>query len=205
MTRQKKYITAIIALLVVIVLAVFTMPENSPPEDAADTLNSTAANPQTPDSTDKLYEDYPRLPKDHRFVEQSASQIIERFNQGTGVIFLGFKECPWCQRFAPMVNQAAEAEGIEKVYYFDIKQASEYDPASYSQIVSIIAPYLQKDVNGQPRVITPDVSVVWNGEIIGRHEQETANEDEQTPETYWTPERVDRAVEKMREFMRTIK
>lgn len=40
---------------------------------------------------------------------------------GTGTIYLGFSECPWCRNAVPALVEAAMESNIKKVYYYDIK------------------------------------------------------------------------------------
>lgn len=42
--------------------------------------------------------------------------------EGTGVIFFGFKECPWCRTAIPVLLEAAEEVGIDKIYYLNNKE-----------------------------------------------------------------------------------
>ena len=39
---------------------------------------------------------------------------------GTGIIYFGFPECPWCRNAVPVLLDAAEEVGIEKIYYIYI-------------------------------------------------------------------------------------
>ena len=147
---------------------------------------------------------YTGLPKDNRFIEESGSGIVRRFEDGTGIIFLGSTSCPWCQKAAPLLNEAAEAENIS-VHHLDIRKERENQPAIYSRIISILTPYLPKDENGLPTISTPDISFVKDGEIIWRYEVEETEEYERTPETYWTKERQDRAIARFKEEIARLK
>ena len=151
-----------------------------------------------------LREEYPDLPEENVVVRESAQATIDRLKDGSGMVFLGFKECPWCQKLLPIANEAAAAEG-EKVYYLDIKAAREANSSEYLQLVAILSPYLQKDENGQPRISVPDVSIVKDGEIIGRHEMESTSEVAPTPDDYWTKERRERAGQKLRTQLHSLK
>ncbi len=116
---------------------------------------------------------------------------------------LGFKECPWCQKAAPLLNEAAELEGVS-VYYLDIRQERENNGPNYRELTTILSPYLQKDENGIPKITTPDISFVKNGEIIWRYEIESTIEAERTPDTYWTEARKERALASFREQFKKL-
>lgn len=154
---------------------------------------------------DQFRHEYPDVAADHRFVYASADQVMEVFEQGDGVVFLGFKECPWCQALAPRLDEAAKAENLERVYYLDIRQARQQNDDVYQQLLTVLEDYLETDEAGQPRIYVPDVSAVRGGEIIDRYTQETAPDGEAlTPDGYWTEERSEQAVEQLRAMIRQL-
>lgn len=191
---MKKLIAVVLVILVVLagVFWVFS-GDVEPPSDTQQT-----------EVSDQMRADYQSLPENHKFIKQNSDETIERFEQGTGVIFLGFKQCPWCQKLVPILNEAAEAEGVN-IYYLDILADRQGNTPAYQRLVSILEPYLAKDEDGHPRIGVPDVSLVKDGEIIWRHEMEDAGDDESTPDTYWTTERRQRAIANFREQVQAIK
>ena len=60
--------------------------------------------------------EYTNAAEDNRFVYATNEEILSKFSDGTGVVFLGFPQCPWCQAIVPMLDEAAKAEGIDKIY-----------------------------------------------------------------------------------------
>lgn len=151
-----------------------------------------------------IQQEYPQLPKSNTIIKVSASEAIDRLRGGDGVVFLGFKECPWCQKLLPIIDEAAAAEDVA-VYYLDIRKLREDNTAEYRELASILAPFLPKDENGDVRITVPDVSFVSNGEIIDRHEMESVTDEEKTPDTYWTEERKVRAVERFKQIISQMK
>lgn len=187
---------AVIVVALGVVLAV-----QFPMDDRA--TSDTSSSQQSSRQVD-MHEEYPEVPEDNRFIKESATDTIRRLEEGSGVIFLGFKECPWCQEMAPLVNEAAEAEGVD-VYYLDIREARESNNLEYQELVSILAPYLSKDESGNPRISVPDISFVSDGDIVWRFEMDATTDEERTPEAYWTDERKERAVQRFRDQMKTLK
>ena len=196
METKNIILAAIGSLMAVFVVAliIFNINEaNSSEDDSSTEIASDAP----------LHEQYTGLPEAKRFVKESGDEIVDRFNSGTGVIFLGFKECPWCQKTAPLINEAAQVEGAN-VYYVDIRQERENVTEAYQAIVSILSPHLPKDEEGNVRISTPDISIVKDGEIIWRFKTEAVTEAEMTPQTYWTEDRQARAIEQFKDEMRKL-
>lgn len=144
-----------------------------------------------PSDAVRFSQEYNEVGEDNLFVYKSTEEIIKILQEGTGVVYLGFPECPWCQRYVKYLNQIAKDKGIEKIYYTNILNDRKNNTEAYRQLVSILQPYLLKDKEGNPRIFVPDITIVKRGEIIG-HNNETSlvTEDDGTPDDYWTEERL---------------
>ena len=154
---------------------------------------------------DKFISQYPKVTSGHKFVYAEPAEILDIIDGGDGVVFLGFPECPWCQQLAPIIQEAAQSENIDKIYYLNIKESRANNDEVYQKLVTKLQDYLPKDDDGNPRISVPDVTAYRGGQIVGRFEQEATNDGEQvTPDTYWTNERKDRAVEQLREMMAEV-
>ena len=154
---------------------------------------------------DKFISQYPKVTSGHKFVYAEPAEILDIIDGGDGVVFLGFPECPWCQQLVPIIQEAAQSENIDKIYYLNIKESRANNDEVYQKLVTKLQDYLPKDDNGNPRISVPDVTVYRGGQIVGRFEQEAATDGEQvTPDSYWTSERKDRAVEQLREMMAEV-
>ena len=53
---------------------------------------------------------------DNVFVYRTPEEIIKILKNGTGIVYLGFPECPWCCAYVKYLNEVAKDEGIEKIY-----------------------------------------------------------------------------------------
>lgn len=52
----------------------------------------------------------------------SYEEIFNILDNGTGVIYFGFPECPWCRALTPVLLDAAEESGVDKIYYLNNKE-----------------------------------------------------------------------------------
>ncbi len=167
--------------------------------------SQTPPSPQPSDAA-RFKAAYSRVTDDNHFVFASVGEVLEKFESGSGLIFLGFQQCPWCQQLAPIVDEAAKAEGLDKIYYLDIRHARETNDDTYRKLVEKLKPHLRTDENGQPRVYVPDVTALKDGHIVGHFLQETTTDGEKaTANTYWTRERRARAVEQLRQMIRAMR
>ena len=141
--------------------------------------------------SEKFAKEYTTVTDDNYFVYRNIDEIIKILEHGTGVVYLGFPECPWCQAYVPMLNEVADIEGLEKIYYYNIYEDRKNNTDSYQKIVNIIGDYLQYDDEGNKRIYVPAIIVVSEGKIIG-FDDETAYDTKgfEKPEEYWTKEEV---------------
>lgn len=55
---------------------------------------------------------------DNKIVYADYKTIFDVLD-GTGVIYFGFPECPWCRNTVPVLLEAAEESGIKQIYYLN--------------------------------------------------------------------------------------
>ena len=99
------------------------------------------------------------------FVYRNLDEINKILENGTGVVYLGFPECPWCRGYIPYLNEVAINEHLDKIYYFNI-------------------------LNDRKNV--PAVIAVNNGKIVGFDDESSLDtKGYETPEEYWKNEDLD--------------
>ena len=114
----------------------------------------------------KFKNEYSKVSDDNPFVYRNIDQIINILEKGTGVVYLGFPECPWCQAYVPYVEEVAKKVGIDKVYYFNILEDRKNNSEKYQKIVKILNEYIPNDEEGNKRVFVPALIVVKEGKIL---------------------------------------
>ena len=140
---------------------------------------------------EKFAREYTEVSEDNVFVYRNIDEIIQIMEEGTGVIFLGFPECDWCQAYVKYLDETAKEMGIEEVYYFNIKEDREENTKEYQKIVKLLDARLQKDDEGNKRVFVPNVSFHAEGKLVGNNcETSLDTKDLDDPEEYWTKEEV---------------
>lgn len=138
---------------------------------------------------------YPKISisNDNPIKYSSYDEIFEVLKSGTGVIYLGFPECPWARNLVPVMLSAAKEVEIDTIYYLNIKDdrdvlmlnengdiVTEKDGnKKYFELVekldSILDDYILTDNDGKSvstgkkRIYTPLLIFVKNGKIIAHH------------------------------------
>lgn len=154
----------------------------------------------------KFAEEYSTVNKENVFVYKNAKEIIDILEKGTGLVYLGFPECPWCQSYVKILNEVAKENDVTEIYYFNIKEDRADDTDNYKKIVSLLEDNLQKNDEGNYRVYVPDFTGVKNGEIVG-HDNETSLDTKgiKNPDEYWTKERTEDLKKRLKKIISEVK
>lgn len=137
----------------------------------------------------KFVSEYTKVSIDNVFVYKNVDEIIKILEHGTGIVYLGFPECPWCQEYVYYLNEVAKENGVKKIYYFNILEDRNDNTENYLKIVDLLNNYLQYDEEGNKKIYVPAVIAIKDGKILG-FDDETAWDTKgyETPEEYWKNE-----------------
>lgn len=144
--------------------------------------------------------EYTQVDEDNVFVYKSAKEIIQILENGTGVVYLGFPECKWCQAYVPYLDEVAKENNIDKIYYFNIREDREKNTADYKKIVELTSDFLLYNDEGEKRVFVPDVYVVLDGEILSHNNETSMITEDILPIDYWTDEKLDNLKKTLKEM-----
>lgn len=60
------------------------------------------------------------IDKNNPVMYADYDKLLEVIENGTGIIYLGFPECPWCRNALPVLLDAAKANIVDVIYYMNI-------------------------------------------------------------------------------------
>lgn len=127
------------------------------------------------------------ISSDNPMIYAKYDDIEQMINSGTGVIYFGFPECPWCRNVVPQLISVADEAGLDKIYYFnaleirDVKSIDENGDVvvekegteEYNKLIELLYDYLgeYEGLNDETikRLYFPTVVFVKDGQIIGSH------------------------------------
>jgi glutaredoxin len=160
--------------------------------DATKFANEYAALNDQTTSSGKTFPEV-SLGDDNAFVYASDDEIKALFDGGTGVIYFGFPECPWCRNAVPVLDEAIRTSDTTKIYYYNIKNirnsftfdednnlVKEDGTEFYNYLLDKLSNYLteyyvtdnnKKEVDaGEKRLYAPTVVFIKHGNVMGLHE-----------------------------------
>lgn len=154
----------------------------------------------------KFASEYETVTEDNPFVYKTADEIIKIMKNGTGVVYLGYPECPWCMAYVKYLNEVANDVGIQKIYYCNTKKLKEESMDKYYEIRDMLHGNLQYTDEGEEWIFVPNVSFHISGEIIG-NDYETSKDTHnlKDPKEYWTKDEVNDLKKKLTNYMTKVK
>ena len=139
-------------------------------------------------------------------------EIINILEHGTGIVYLGYPECPWCRSMVSVLMEAANNTNISTIYYLNMHDVrDEYELSDNNEVKlvregqegyqelletldEILLDYTIKDSDGveysvgEKRIYVPIVIFVHDGTIVDYHmdtvETQTNPMDELTEEEH---------------------
>lgn len=156
-------------------------------------------------NAERFAAEYSTVDKDNPFIYKTASEAADIIEHGTGVVYLGFASCPWCQTYAGYLNDVAKDVGLDTIYYVDIKSDRDNNTDAYQKLVSLLSSNLQYDDEGHRYIYVPDVVFVIDGRVVANDlesSKDTAGQSE--PANYWTDARVEALKSRLKNYMQQV-
>ena len=191
---NKKNLTIALVILLVLGVVSLALIEN----------NKSAKEEEKTDAL-RFKEEYSEVSEDNVFVYRDIEEIIDIMENGTGVVYLGFPECPWCNYYVKYLNEVAKEIGITRIYYYNIYEDRSNNTENYQRIVELLGENLQYDEEGRLRVYVPNVSFHIEGEVIGNDYETSKDTNGFTdPSDYWTEEEISSLKNNLSVYMKEV-
>ena len=153
----------------------------------------------------KFKEEYSEVASDNVFVYKDVDEIIDIMEDGSGIVYLGFPECPWCQAYVKYLDEVAKEMEIEEVYYYNIYEDRKNNTDEYKKIVKLLSDRLQRDEDGNKRVFVPNVSFHANGKLVGNNNETSLDtKGLENPGDYWTEDEVKDLKASLEKYMNRV-
>lgn len=128
------------------------------------------------------------IASDNPMVYATYDQIKEMLTSGTGVIYFGFPQCPWCRQALPVFLEAASDANLTKVLYYNNKEQRDTKhldengkvitdtegTQEYAELLTLLgdnaSAYEGLNDSSIKRLYFPTFVFVNEGKIVGYHE-----------------------------------
>lgn len=153
--------------------------------------------PATVKVNNNFNNEYNLIDENNVFVYKSIDDILITLDKGTGIIFLGFPECSWCQNYVKYLNDVAVSKNIDIIYYYNFKSIRESNTEKYKKLVNRLDDYLFLDDTGSYRLYAPTLVIVKEGKILSFDNETSLMTNPILPNEYWTEEKINSFKEKI--------
>lgn len=149
--------------------------------------------------------EYTQVTEDNVFVYRDVDEVLDLMRSGTGIVYLGYPECHWCQAYVRYLNEAAKEAGVSVIYYCNTKEVKENNMDKYYELIALLDGHLQYTETGEQWIYVPNVSFHVNGEIIGNdYETSKDTHDLTEPADYWTEGEVRDLKQTLKGYMEQV-
>ncbi len=149
---------------------------------------------------------YTKLPKENVFKVININEAINLVKKGNGALFIGYKECIWCQQYIKVIDDIAKKNSLPKVYYLDIRKDRKNNSKKYQELVNLLKDRLKNDDLGNKRIFVPFLVIAKDGKILETDDETSdLSKDKVDPLTYWTDEKINLLNEKLKSHIEQIK
>lgn len=176
-------------LVFLIVALLFTGCSNNEKKYSNDEIKFKEEYEKLNGDISKSGKEYPivSIPENNKIVYATYDEIEDVIKNKDGIIYFGFPECPWCRNMIPLLIDAVNELGIDKIYYFnalDIRDEKKLDDngnvvvvkegtKEYKKLLQLLHGYISvySGLNDDTieRLYFPTVVFVKDGKIIGSH------------------------------------
>lgn len=108
------------------------------------------------------------IDEDNPIKYATFEEVEQLLTSGTGVIYFGFPNCPWCRNMIPVLFDVAKENNYDTIYYFNPRDIRNDDSSEYKRLIEILGDYLLES-EGNKVLYVPDVYFIKNGNIVGHH------------------------------------
>ena len=186
MKNNKVILLIGIILIGVIILSYFTIKDNKITDDEKNfAVEYENFNGKKSLTSGKKYMEV-KIPEKNGVEYISGEKVIEILREGTGVVYFGFPECPWCRNMIVPLLEVMQEEG-EKVYYYNaysIRDDKDLDEngnivtykegtENYYKILELLGDkadvYEGLNDDSIKRLYFPTVVFVKHGKVVDKH------------------------------------
>lgn len=186
---DNKYVIigGVLLLIAILILVFWNISSNS--KDGAKFKREYEAYNNKQASGDHKYQVL-KIPKKNKVKYSSVEGAIDILKDGTGLIYFGFPNCPWCRGMLPILLDSVDCSCVDNLLYVDMTDVRDkYEvkdgettlvqeaKSGYNKLLEYLDKHLDdyviKDEDGveydvgEKRIYVPLVVAVKNGEVVG--------------------------------------
>jgi len=176
-------ISIVVVLLLILGLGIYyfiskEIPDNVKFKEEYEAINGEKINGKVALTMD--------IPEENNVKYASFDEIMDVLESGTGVIYFGFPECPWCRNAVPVLIDAVNKMEVDTIYYFNAYEMRDQKELKNGEIITtkegtkeyyklvealdeVLEPYEGLEDDSIKRLYFPTAVFVMGGKIVDAH------------------------------------
>ena len=134
--------------------------------------------------------EYNEIPSDNMFKYVYATDVLELFDNGTGIIYMGFSSNEWSKYYMKYLYQVLSEHNIKEAYYYDLQKDRSRYTKNYVKIEKELNNFITRFDDNTTRITTPLLVIIKEGKIIYVNNDTAIVDNGINPAMYWTSDRI---------------
>src|SRR5574344_565399 len=139
---------------------------------------------------EKFSMEYPNVGTNNVFNYINSSEVLNIFDHGSGIIYMGFASNEWSQYYVKYLNEVVKDSNIKEIYYYDLLKDRTKQNKNYQKIEKYLADYLDNTDDNKKYLFTPALMVVKEGKINYFNDETSLTKTTDNPKDYWGEEKI---------------
>ena len=139
---------------------------------------------------DKFSSEYNLVSENNIFRYSTIDEILDIFEEGTGIVFFCTPGSNWCNYYAKYLNEELMDNNIDTIYYYNIRNDRALNTIKYQKILTILDQYIYKDDTYNSKIYMPDLTIVKDGQIIAHDNETSLVASDIEDSAYWTQDKI---------------
>lgn len=140
------------------------------------------------------------------FEYKNIDEILDIFDNKTGIIFLCTPTSKWCQQYAKILNETIKDNNyLYIVNYLDITKERSLNTIKYQRLLGYLESFLYKDDEGNSKINMPDLTFVKDGEAIFHDNETSLIPSDVNENDYWNQNQINDFKNKIKSNLEVIK
>ncbi len=123
---------------------------------------------------------------DNVFKYKSAKEILNVLDAGSAVIFMAYPENTWSKVYAKLLNDVANNNRLEEIYYYNFRLDRSNNNHYYESIVEKVHSYLPVFDFKNDNLYAPTLLIVKDGSILYYDDETAIVRGKEDVDSYWS-------------------
>lgn len=149
----------------------------------------------------KIAKEYTLLEEDNVYKYATIDTALHLFEEGSSILFIGFKESEYSNHYIKYVNEVAKDNQISEIYYLDILTNRNSNTAKYQKLTELLKDNLIIDDTGKHKITVPAIVFIKDKKVVAFDNETSIRTNNTKANDYWTQDNINLFKSKINTYM----